>query len=150
VKSALGKGTRVTFCLPRGEGVQQAAAAEERLALGAGTVLLVEDNPDVATASAGFLEELGYRVKWATDADAAIREIEQNVITVVFSDMVMPGKMDGIGLARHLKESHPDLPVLLATGYSEAAQKFNSEFPILRKPYQLHELSRALQDILGT
>jgi PAS domain S-box-containing protein len=150
VKSTLGEGTRVTFCLPRGEGVQQAAAADERIALGAGTVLLVEDNPDVATASTGFLEELGYRVRWATDADAAIREIEQNVITVVFSDMVMPGKMDGIGLARHLKESHPDLPVLLATGYSEAAQKFNSEFPILRKPYQLHELSRALQDILGT
>lgn len=138
----------MTLCLPRGEG-RAGVAAEQMLVSGMGTVLLVEDNPDVATASTGLLEELGYNVKWVSDAEAAIREVEHDGISVVFSDVVMPGKIDGIALARRLKESHPGFPVLLATGYSDAARKSNGEFPILRKPYQLHELSQALQDILN-
>jgi DNA-binding LytR/AlgR family response regulator len=63
----------------------------------------------------------------------------------VFSDIVMPGKMDGIGLAKSIRERWPRLPVLLATGFSNSAA--NSEFPILRKPYQLHELSRELEKL---
>ena len=56
----------------------------------------------------------------------------------------MPGKMDGLALARILKQKHPALPILLATGYSEAARNAAAEFPILRKPYQIHELNEAL------
>jgi len=144
VQSSLGKGTSVTLCLPRGE-AGSAALDMDDAAIGAGTVLLVEDNPDVATASTLLLEELGYRVKWVPDAEAAIHEIETDGIDVVFSDIVMPGKMDGLGLARHLKQNHPAMPVVLATGYSDAARKSGAEFPILRKPYELHELSRALE-----
>ncbi|WP_457489108.1 response regulator, partial [Tardiphaga sp. P5_C10] len=106
------------------------------------------DNPDVATASAVFLEELGYRVKCVPDAESALREIEHDGIDLVFSDVVMPGKMDGLGLARHLRQNYPNIPVVLATGYSEAARKLGSEFLLLRKPYELHELSSALQTAL--
>ena len=60
----------------------------------------------------------------------------------------MPGRMDGLGLARAIKKKRPDLPILLATGYSAAAQSVLADFPILRKPYQMHELSRALAEIL--
>jgi DNA-binding LytR/AlgR family response regulator len=60
------------------------------------------------------------------------------------SDIVMPGKLDGLGLARTIKEKRPRLPILLASGYSEAAQNARAEFPILRKPYQIHELNEAL------
>lgn len=55
----------------------------------------------------------------------------------------MPGKMDGVGLAKTIHAKHPDLPILLMTGYnSQAAREIGSQFPVLRKPYQLHELSR--------
>jgi CheY-like chemotaxis protein/anti-sigma regulatory factor (Ser/Thr protein kinase) len=146
IASRLGEGTQVTLCLPRGEG--RSAEVEARdITAGAGTVLLVEDNPEVASSSALLLEELGYRVKRVADAEAALYEIEHlhERIDVVFSDIVMPGKMDGLGLARHLRKINPTIPVVLATGYSDAARKSGVEFPILRKPYELHELSRALE-----
>lgn len=147
IQSKLGAGTEITIRFPRGEGHAGAHEAEV-LAKGAGNVLLVEDNPDVATASAVFLEELGYRVKCVPDAESALREIEHDGIDLVFSDVVMPGKMDGLGLARHLRQNYPNIPVVLATGYSEAARKLGSEFLLLRKPYELHELSSALQTAL--
>ena len=146
VASELGKGTAFTICLPRSERPIDLAEVEVS-AIGSGTVLLVEDNPDVANASAGLLEQLGYSVRWVSDADSALREVERDGIDLVFSDIVMPGKMDGLSLARAIKQKRPALPILLATGYSEAAQNARADFPILRKPYQLHELSRALEQL---
>ena len=109
--------------------------------------MLVEDNPDVAQASTGLLQELGYKVRWASDATAALAEIEKDGIDIVCSDVVMPGKMDGVGLAQAIREIRPKLPILLMTGYSVAAREVGSQFPVLRKPYQLHELSRELQKL---
>lgn len=143
VDSEMGKGTSFTICLPRSSAIRK-RRSEEISASGAGTVLLVEDNPDVAIASTGLLEQLGYSVRWASDVDAALKEIATDGIDLVLSDIVMPGKMDGLALARALKQNHPRLPILLATGYSEAAQNAAAEFPILRKPYQIHELNEAL------
>ena len=111
---------------------------------GSGTVLLVEDNPDVATVSGGLLEQLGYTVRRVANAEAALREIELDGIDLVFSDIVMPGKMDGLSLARHLKAVRPGLPILLTSGYSDAALNVRGDFPILRKPYEIHELSQAI------
>ena len=73
-----------------------------------GTVLLVEDNPEVASASANLLEQLGYLVRWVPNAEAALEEIERNGIDLVVSDIVMPGRMDGLGLARAIKEKRPE------------------------------------------
>jgi PAS domain S-box-containing protein len=143
VESELGKGTSFTVCLPRSAATLK-RRPEELSPRGTGTVLLVEDNPDVASASTGLLEELGYSVRWASDVDAALSEIAADGIDLVLSDIVMPGKMDGLALARLLKQKHPGLPILLATGYSEAARNAAAEFPILRKPYQIHELNEAL------
>lgn len=143
VESELGKGTSFTVYLPRSAAAPK-RPSEEISSLGTGTILLVEDNPDVATASTSLLEQLGYSVRWASDAEAALKEIAGNGIDVVLSDIVMPGPMDGLALARALKQKHPRLPILLASGYSEAAQKARAEFPILRKPYQIHELNEAL------
>ena len=143
VDSELGKGTSFTVCLPRSTAALT-RRPEQLSHRGTGTVLLVEDNPDVANASTGLLEELGYAVRWASDVDSALGEIAANGIDLVLSDIVMPGKMDGLALARILKQKHPALPILLATGYSEAARNAAAEFPILRKPYQIHELNEAL------
>ena len=143
VDSALGSGTTFTILLPRelSDPAPETAATATR---GIGTVLLVEDNPDVALVSTGLLEQLGYQVRRVADAEEALREIERDGVDFVFSDIVMPGKLDGLGLAHRLREMRPDLPVLLATGYSEAAADARGDFPILRKPYEIHELSDAI------
>ena len=146
VASELGKGTTFTVCLPRGQLGIAPAEAETR-SIASGTVLLVEDNPDVATASADLLEQLGYSVRWVSDAEAALRELDRDGIDLVFTDIVMPGKTDGLGLARAIKQKHPGVPILLATGYSEAARNAPADFSILRKPFRLHELSRALSEL---
>jgi CheY-like chemotaxis protein/two-component sensor histidine kinase len=144
VTSELGKGTRITILLPRKEAVSVAEDAGTVDIGGSGTVLLVEDNPEVASVSAGLLEQLGYTVRRVANAEAALREIELDGVDLVFSDIVMPGKMDGLGLARHLKATKPGLPILLASGYSDAALSVRGDFPILRKPYEIHELSKAI------
>jgi PAS domain S-box-containing protein len=146
LQSTLGEGTRIAICLPKAtEEVIKSPLSNEQA--GSGTVLLVEDNPDVATASKALLEQLGYVVRWASDAAAALQEIESNDIDVVCSDIVMPGKMDGIALAQAIRAKDPDMPILLMTGYSEAARDLRSQFPVLQKPFQLHELSRELQKL---
>jgi CheY-like chemotaxis protein len=144
VSSELGKGTTITVLLPRKEAglrVDDVNPVETR---GSGTVLLVDDNPDVAAVSTNLLEQLGYTVRRVDSAEAALREIERDGIDLVFSDIVMPGKMDGLSLARHLKVIRPELPILLATGYSDAAVNVRGDFPILRKPYEIHQLSQAI------
>jgi PAS domain S-box-containing protein len=149
IVSTLGQGTSVTIYLPRAE-ADDVTGAEKNAAQPApartGTVLLVEDNPEVASASTSLLEQLGYSVRWVPSAEAALAEIQKNSIDLVFSDVVMPGRLDGLGLAHMIREKHPGLPILLATGYSDAAHSVRG-FPILRKPYQMHELSRALAQL---
>lgn len=143
VASELGKGTTVTILLPREDATAPTKTSDIAPLRGSGTVLLVEDNPDVALVSTGLLEQLGYNVRRVADAEAALREVE-NGIDFVFSDIVMPGKMDGLSLAHRLRQIRPGLPILLATGYSEVAADVRGDFPILRKPYEIHELSEAI------
>jgi PAS domain S-box-containing protein len=149
IQSALGKGTTVCICLPRSTATTEQQARESATRQASATVLLVEDNPAVADASAGLLEQLGYTVRWASDAETALAEIEADGIDLVFSDIIMPGKMDGLKLALTIRERNPTLPILLTTGYSESAKHVRSDFPVLRKPYQLHELSRELSKLTG-
>jgi CheY-like chemotaxis protein len=146
LRSTLGEGTKITICLPRST-AEQASEDNPLSAVRHGTVLLVEDNPEVADASTGLLRQLGYTVRWAPDASAALAEIENNDIDIVCSDIVMPGKLDGVGLARTIRERHPKLPILLLTGYSGNGSEVDVPFPVLRKPYQLHELSRELEKL---
>jgi PAS domain S-box-containing protein len=144
VASELGEGTTITILLPR-DGAQPSPLDEAAAATsGNGRVLLVEDNPDVALVSTALLEQLGYSVCRVADAEAALRELDRDGFDFVFSDIVMPGKINGLELARRLREMRPTVPVLLATGYSEAAVNVRDDFPILRKPYEIHQLSQAI------
>jgi PAS domain S-box-containing protein len=149
VHSELGKGTRITLQLPRGvaQPLAPGVTAAEAKPGHSGRVLLVEDNPDVAAASAGLIEQLGYSVQWVANAEAALDALNGSGIDLVVSDIVMPGKLDGLALARTIRQSHPGLPILLVTGYSEAANSAETAFRILRKPYELHDLSRALTEL---
>jgi CheY-like chemotaxis protein len=146
ISSALGQGTTVRMRLPRAtraEGQEEEPASKSV----SGTVLLVEDNPEVADASAGLLEQLGYAVRWVSDAETALAEIERDGIDLVFSDIVTSGKMGGVKLERAIRKKKPDLPVLLTTGYSDSARELRTDFPVLKKPYQLHELSVELSKL---
>jgi CheY-like chemotaxis protein len=150
IQSDLGKGTRVTIYLPRSkellEGVD--AGAVDELS-GAGKVLLVEDNPDVAAVTAGMLEQLGYKVTMATEAKAALQSIGAEKFDLVVSDIIMSSEMDGLALARLIRQRHPELPVLLVTGYSNSATPIDADFTVLRKPYEIGDLGRAATKVIA-
>jgi CheY-like chemotaxis protein len=144
--SVPGGGTTVTLFLRRGERLTAVSAAGEARLKPGSRVLLVEDNVDVAEAAAAMLESIGCTVKRVGAAEPALRLLDSGeTVDLVFTDIVMPGGMDGVELARTLRARYPSLAVLLATGYSDAAQKAAGEgFPILLKPYQLGALEQAI------
>jgi signal transduction histidine kinase/ActR/RegA family two-component response regulator len=150
VTSELGKGTTFTLYLPRASAAPKVTVEkpESEVASGA-SVLLVEDNPEVAEVAAGMLEQLGHTVQVVGSAAAALAAVQAGEPDVVFSDIVMAGEMDGVALARRLREEAPATPVLLATGYAQAAERIGDEFPILRKPYNMKELGQAVSAVLA-
>jgi PAS domain S-box-containing protein len=143
--SEVGRGTDVTLYLPRVHSERQHPSAKDEQIeyVTEGTALLVEDNPEVLGVSKMLLEQLGYRVTAVTGPEAALEAIETGSFDLVLSDIVMAGSMNGLELARAIREHHPDVPVILATGYSKAAEEAAAEFIVLRKPYDLTVLSRA-------
>jgi len=151
VSSVLGQGTTFTLLLPRATG--QPRVQEEVKPIEAATgahILVVEDNPEVAEVAASMLEQLGHKVRVVGSAAAAVAAVNQDEpLDLVFSDIVMAGEMDGVGLAREMRTVAPGLPVLLATGYSQAAERIGDEFPILRKPYKMNELGQAVTAVLA-
>ena len=130
---------RARFGRRRGDGADGRQADVERAA--------GRRYPEVATRVR--VVGSGYTAALGAERGGGAEGIEKDGIDVVFSDIVMPGRLDGLGLARTIKQKRPDLPILLATGYSEAAQNAGGDFSILRKPYQMHELSRALAELTG-
>ena len=154
IASEVGAGTTVTMRLPRSHAVpgnEEAAFPPERSQRLAGLrVLLVEDDPDLNRLVGEMLEELGMQVVSASSADEG-RELQaRSPIDAVLSDMVMPGKMDGLDLARSLRAARAELPIVLMTGFSAAAGSAAKEgFPVLRKPFTLEALAAALGQALG-
>jgi two-component system NtrC family sensor kinase len=94
---------------------------------------------------------MGLQVTHVADARAALAALQPGArFDLVFSDIVMPGDLNGVDLARIIRREHPSLPVLLATGYSSVAQAAMDEgFTILRKPYDATELSTSIDRILA-
>jgi two-component system NtrC family sensor kinase len=115
----------------------------------AGTVLLVEDNPAVAEVTTSYFQQLGYVVRQAASASEALEALgcDQN-IDLVFSDILMPGGMNGLELGRTMRRLYPDLPVLLTTGLStSAAEALQEGFALLQKPFDLAALEQALLEL---
>ncbi len=152
VKSEVGRGTTIIIRLPRS--IAAAAKPEAPIAPGQvharGTILVVEDNPEVADVTGALLEQIGYRVLRALNAPEALRLLQSgNRIDLVFSDIVMPHGMNGIHLAQEVSEHHPEIGVLLTTGYSDVAAAAETHFPILRKPFEVAGLQRAVAEALA-
>jgi PAS domain S-box-containing protein len=147
IDSTEGKGS--TFCvyLPASRG---ATAAESRMngehALG--RVLVVEDDTLVAELAANMMSELGFEAIVAHSAKEALDRLTSGEKPkLIFSDIVMPGGISGIELARKVRSRYPELPILLTTGYSEQVGS-TQDFPVLQKPYELESLAGALGKVL--
>jgi PAS domain S-box-containing protein len=155
ISSVSGSGTTVSIYLPRSlaaseRNVVEPTAGEEIAPVGSEAILLVEDNAEVKAVAGMLLQQLGYRVDAVDNAAAALDLLaEGKSVDLVFSDVVMPGDMDGLALARRIRTDYPHIPVLLTTGYAKAASQAKG-FPILRKPYRLTNLSRAIRDAIET
>jgi len=152
VDSEPGEGTTVTLLLPCSEPGMAVARQAEEPALPEqprAEILVVEDNEDVGQFAETLLTELGHSVTLATSGEEALELTRDHDFDVVFSDVVMPG-MGGLRLAERLAEEKPDLPVVLATGYSqEIAQSGSGGRPVILKPYRLATLSQALADAIS-
>ena len=153
VESEPGRGTTVSLFLPRSAKAPAPLAAPgedkpmpSRRAERHGRVLLVEDEDSVAALVGEMLNELGYDALRAATAAGALRLLEsERDFVLVFSDMVMPGRMGGMDLAREVSGRRPDLPVVLTTGFSEAAAQAREQgFRLLMKPYRIETLATAL------
>jgi CheY-like chemotaxis protein len=151
VTSQPGQGTCFTLYLPRAEPPPIRLAAKEgpvSATVGEGLcVLVVEDNEQVGAFATQALRELGYESVLARNADQALAELAtaRERFHIVFSDVVMPG-MSGIDLANRIRRDHPDLPVVLASGYSHVLAEHGTHgVELLRKPYSVEQLSRVLR-----
>ncbi|MGE5563020.1 MAG: ATP-binding protein [Bacillota bacterium] len=146
------QGTVITILLPCSEStiVAETPAGEEAvLEQPPAEILVVEDNQEVGQFAQTLLSELGHSVTLATSGEEALELTRKRDFDVVFSDVVMPG-MGGLRLAEQLAQEKPQLPVILATGYSqEIAQSGSGGRPVILKPYRLATLSQALVDAIG-
>jgi CheY-like chemotaxis protein len=146
-ESKTGQGSTFTLYLPASRG---ADAAETRAngANALGKVLIVEDDTLVAELAAGMLHELGFEATVTHSAKEALERLTcGEKPKLVFSDIIMPGGISGIELARKVRDRYPELPILLTTGYSEEVGGSHG-FAVLQKPYELDTLAGALEKLL--
>jgi two-component system NtrC family sensor kinase len=153
IRSKPGNGTTVSIYLPATDAPmrveQRPASIDDGMRLKKGTVLLVEDSNEVAAISAEYLGQLGYSVDHAVNGSDALRKLQgKQRYALVLSDILMPGSVTGLELARIVREHHSEIPILLATGYSDKAQEaVHDGFSVVQKPYDLQILSKAIREL---
>ena len=113
-------------------------------------ILVVDDNELVAEVAAALLDALGYDTRVVYSPTDALDRFEEHDFVAVLTDIVMPGDISGVQLAKRLRQREPALPVLLSTGYSEALAYEVVDFPVLHKPYGLADLESALGRLFGS
>ncbi len=156
LRSRPGEGTAVSLLLPVSDAAVPRAAAPAGGAAtarpaGGAAVLVCEDDDDVAALAVDMLEQLGHRPTRVGTAAAALGALaDGRAVDLLFTDVLMPGGMDGLALAREARCRRPGLPVLLTTGYTGAgAAAVPRGMPMLRKPYKFPDLAEALQSALA-
>jgi CheY-like chemotaxis protein len=149
--SELGKGTIATLWLPQAlkpaGGVE--AAAGPVLFTRTATILVVDDDPLVATSTVDMLEDLGHTVIGVNSGAQALEIINGGErLDLLMTDQAMPD-MTGIQLAEIVRRTRPDLPVLLATGYTDLPAGKLANLPRLSKPYQQAQLQAEIEKLLS-
>lgn len=115
---------------------------------GRGTILVVDDEPEVRSSTALLLETLDYAVVEAGDGRSAMEALERDeAIELLLADVVLPGGMSGTDLARHACAKRPVLKVLLTSGRPDFLE--GSDFAVIGKPFRMAELGQKIAEILG-
>ncbi len=151
IESTPGVGTIVRLLLP--EPIPQVEAAYQPAPPPRRAVLLVEDDPEVLRIAVEMLKACNYEIYTAEDAEQALTVLQREIpIDVLFTDIVMPGGMNGVDLARQAIHLRPNLSVLLTSGYARDALRarhgIGDEITFLQKPYRLSTLDSALNRLL--
>jgi PAS domain S-box-containing protein len=152
IESRPGNGTTVRLFFPAvewgavGVSTGDGVATEERP--GSETILLVEDQEDVADLAESILVDAGYRVLRAATGEEALRRLDEAPdVDLIFSDVVMPGEVSGIALAHEARRRRPGMKVLLTSGYT-AEPLARTDFPVLNKPYRRGDLLAYVREVL--
>jgi nitrogen-specific signal transduction histidine kinase/CheY-like chemotaxis protein len=162
IYSEPGLGTTVRLYLPAASGgpvvetdptIAQLPAADAKPEPTRGTVLVTEDDPFVRAYAVACLESLGYRVIAAIDGNEALALLAQGTAAdLLFTDIVMPGGMNGWELAERAQRLRPALKVLLTSGYAletlAARGRLHPDTVVLNKPYRKAELARRLREVM--
>ena len=157
IYSEVGAGTTVRLYFPRHTGPEAAADAEPEARAAAGAaneiVLVVEDDEDVRTNTVMMVEELGYAVLEAADGEAALRVLKsQPAVRLLFTDVGLPGGLNGRQLADRARELRPDLVVLFTSGYARNAivhhGRLDPGVEVIGKPFTFSALGAKLRKVL--
>jgi signal transduction histidine kinase/FixJ family two-component response regulator len=153
LESAPGQGTAFHLMLPASGAEVDAPRREAppaKVVGGAEKILLVEDDATVLALTLDVLTGLGYRVATATNAAEALAALQADAdIDLLFTDVVMPGGVNGLSLARTARELRPNLRVLLTSGFVGEGRAIDGrEFPLLDKPYEAAVLAATLRKLL--
>ena len=155
IESTPGKGTAVKLLFRKAdeEAAEAATGSEEptsaTVPFAPLSVLVIDDDPDVRGFIVTSLEELGYRVREASDGRAGLAAIERETPDLVILDFIMPG-MSGADVARRIHAKRPDQPILFVSGYSEteAVKRTAPEATLLAKPFRAEALQKAVRTAL--
>lgn len=154
LSSESGQGTAIRIYLPRA--LEAEVADSQRLSGpvegGNETILVVEDDPDVRCTTIDMLTGLGYRVLEASDASGALALIQEgHAVDLLFTDVIMPGPLSSIELARRAKLILPDLIVLFTSGYTDDALvrggRLDQGVSLLSKPFHHDDLARKIRHL---
>ncbi len=127
-------------------------AADEHTLAKSGRVLIVEDEFLIRLTLSEVLADEGYTVVEAETADEAVKLLEEGPpIDVLLTDIQLPGQLDGKALARHVRETHPDLPVIFMTGRPDTMEERGPDAKeiYVAKPYLPSEICAAVRRMLG-
>jgi signal transduction histidine kinase/CheY-like chemotaxis protein len=151
ITSTAARGTTASLFLPRSArtpSIMPTMNCEPNdEAQASGQVLLVEDDDQVAALTAEMIQQLGYDTTRVSSAEAALGALAaRQRVDIVFSDVMMPGRMNGMQLAQEIRRRRPNLPVLLTSGYIEPSSRnaLSQPIKIIPKPYRMEQLRDAL------
>jgi len=155
VRSKIGEGTKVSMYFPEAQYMEQDKSSidEKKIAFADSEVILVvEDEPRVLKVTSRDLKKLGYRTLEANNASMAKTMIDSGQkIDLVFSDVLMPGDIDGQMLGLWVEKNHPLIKVVLTSGFTKRKTEVGeqeSSFPLLRKPYTIEALAKKVSTAL--
>jgi PAS domain S-box-containing protein len=156
--SEYGHGTTVRLYFPIDDNVENVSPRDSRARRasdrqGDETILIVEDRPDIAELARLFLDDQGYATHVVHNAREALELLDKGVqVDLLYSDLIMPGGLNGVMLAREVRRRRPKIKVLLTTGYAETSiertDAGGTEFDVLSKPYNRQELIRKVRTVL--